>query len=262
MKRSALLGKRVIVTRSAEQAGELSRLLKKKGAVPIEIPTIAFVPLEYGSPVDRSIANLNDYQLLIFTSQNAVRFFGERLRKKGIFKIPNKVEVATVGEKTARALEALGVCDPIVPRAPVAAEELISTLCERHASLEGLKVLFPRAEKGRETLPEALREKGAHVEVVTVYRTIVVQEGKEKLRGLMKGDNVDWITFASPSAVEGFFALSDGKNLLEWIRSTGVRTAAIGRVTAKALEERRISVDAEPKTPTLQAMVEAMALLG
>lgn len=262
MKRSTLLGKRVIVTRSAEQAGELSRLLKKEGAVPIEIPTIAFVPPEDWSPVDRAIRNLDDYPLIVFTSQNAVRFFGERLRKKGISKIPNKVEVAAVGEKTARALEALGVCDPIVPRAPVAAEELISTLCERHASLEGFKVLFPRAEKGREILSEALREKGTQVDVVTVYRTIVVQEGKEKLRGLMKGDNVDWITFASPSAVEGFFALSEGKNLLAWIKSAGIRTAAIGRVTAKALEERGIPVDAKPKTPTLRAMIETMTRLG
>ncbi|MFH1262810.1 MAG: uroporphyrinogen-III synthase [Pseudomonadota bacterium] len=257
-----LFGKRIVVTRSPDQAGELSELIRKAGAVPIEIPTIAFAPPADWSPVDRTIRMLSNYDLIVFTSRNAVRFFRDRLAAKGIERVPSSIRVAAVGTKTAEA--AAELCDdlPLVPEHPMAAEELIDLLRDRFESLKGVRVLFPRAEKGREVLPEFLRKEKANVEVVTVYRTVPISEGKERLRGLMAVGMADWITFASGSAVDGFLALASRKTIQAWIGSKKIRIASIGRVTSKALEKHGFSVDAEPGTATIGAMVEAMSKVG
>jgi uroporphyrinogen III methyltransferase / synthase len=253
-----LSGKRIVVTRSPDQAGDLSELLRNAGAVPIEIPTIAFAPPADWSPVDRAIRQLVGFDLIVFTSRNAVRFFRERLAAKGIERIPSSIRIAAIGTRTAEAAAQLSDGFPLVPEHPMAAEELVELLRERFESLKGVRVLFPRAEKGREILPEFLRKEKAIVDVVTVYRTVPIVEGKERLKGLMSVGMADWITFASGSAVDGFLALADGKTIRSWIGTKRIRIGSIGRVTSKALERHGFSVDAEAGTATIGAMVEAM----
>lgn len=238
-----LAGKRVIVTRPSQQANELSTLLEQKKAIPIEIPMIEI------EPVDFVVPKVNDYLLGIFTSVNGVRFFFDRLKSK----LPETLQIAAVGEKTAEALRDQGVTDILVPKEPSAAEELISVILERYPSLSGKKVLFPRAERGREVLPATLREKGAELDLIAVYRTVPVKEPASKLNDLLQRRGADWLTFASSSAVDGFSDLLQGQKIPE-----GIQIGSIGRITSNTLKERGFPVHAEPKVATVEAMVEAM----
>jgi uroporphyrinogen III methyltransferase/synthase len=234
----------------------LSDLLRKRGAIPIEIPAIAILPPSDWAGVDRAIRELPTYDWLILTSRNGVRCFWERLAHNNVRSLPDGIRVAAIGEKTARALEKQGVGHPVTPRESLAAEELAEALIGRHSSWSGRSVLIPRAERGREVLPQALRERGARVDTVIAYRTVPARENGSRLRDLVRGHGADWVSFASGSAVEAVFNLLDGTSL------EGVRIAAIGRVTARALEERGVSADVVSPSSSLEAMVEAMNQVG
>jgi uroporphyrinogen III methyltransferase/synthase len=248
VKLSPLKGKRVLVTRAAAQAAELSRLLEREGAIPVEIPAIEIVPPKDWSDVDRAIGTLGNYRLLILTSPNGVRFFFSRLAHHTISDLPVGMATAAVGERTGRELRERGIT-PWIPAKPAAVEELLDLILDRIPLLEGVRVLFPRAEKGREILPEKLRKRGASVDLVTVYRTLSCRENAPRLHAF-RGE---WITFASGSAVEAFFGRGGGQAV-----PPGVRIAAIGRVTALELAKRGLRADAIPSSTTLEAMVEAM----
>ncbi|HLG20162.1 MAG TPA: uroporphyrinogen-III synthase [Bdellovibrionota bacterium] len=253
---TALRGKRVVVTRSAEQAPEFRSLLEEVGAVPIEIPTIEIQPPKEWSEVDQALDRIADYKLLVFTSGNAVRGFMARLKETGKA-LPPKIAVAAVGPKTAQALKENGTRPTVMPEQAGAAEELIDTISER-LTLRNAKILFPRALEARDVLPNALRAKGAIVDVVPVYRTVASKAGKRALERILDGECVDWLTFASGSAVRSFFELCGAERAKTWFKTNRVKVAAIGRVTAESLAEYGVSVTVRPDSPTLAGMVEAM----
>ena len=250
-----LFGKRIVVTRAQDQAKELTDLLAAYGAEPVEAPTIQLVPPDSWRELDQAIQRLADYRWLIFTSVNGVTPFMNRLFAGGKdARALAGLRIAAIGPRTAQELERFGLRADLVP-AQFQAEGLLESL--RAEPMRGAKVLIPRAEVAREVLPEQLREMGAGVDVVAVYRTVTPNSDQNPLRERLGTDRIDAVTFTSSSTVRNFVDLAGGA--VEARRLTAhARIACIGPITAATANEYGLTVSIVPKENTIPALVEAI----
>jgi uroporphyrinogen III methyltransferase/synthase len=248
-----LSGKRVLVTRSAEQAGELAALVRGAGGVPVLFPTIRLVPPEDTGPLDREIGRLGSFDWVLFTSANAARFFRERAARLGIASWPAGVRAASVGPGTTRVLESLGV--PVRLTAYTHTGEGLFEALSPYG-VAGKRFLLPRAEEGRETLPERIARDGGEVVAVVAYRNGLADRDDTAAEEIVARPP-DVCTFASPSAFRNLFALLGEEKAREMLCRS--RIAVIGEVTRRAVEQREFRVDIVPETYTLKGMVDAAA---
>jgi uroporphyrinogen III methyltransferase/synthase len=204
--------------------------------------------VEDWTDVDRAIAHLDSYQWLIFTSTNAVEHFMQRVQAQGV---KCTIPVAAVGSSTARKLENWNL---IVSRVPATfrAEGLLEMF---PADLRGIRILLPRAETAREILPAELRNRGAVVDVVPVYRTVKSEAGLADLRTTLSGKAIDAIAFTSPSAVRSISeTLGDDITAL----LSPIPIAVIGPVAREAVESVGLKAVIQPGKATVQDLVEAI----
>ncbi|BCR03496.1 uroporphyrinogen III methyltransferase [Desulfuromonas versatilis] len=247
-----LFGKRVLVTRTAEQAGSFGRLLEAQGAEAISCPVIDIVPPPSWEELDREIDGLEQTDILILTSANAVDAFFERLRACGRdVRALHGVTVVAVGPKTAAAIETRGLRPDLVP-ADYRAEGVVALLLER--GVAGKRVLYPRAEIARELIPRELSAAGASVAAPVVYRTLAPTQGKGQVLAALE-EGIDAVTFTSSSTVENFVAMlgDDAPQRLE-----KVPVISIGPLTTATARRLGLTVAAEAAASTLEGMVEAM----
>jgi uroporphyrinogen III methyltransferase/synthase len=250
-----LFGKRVLMTRAKEQAAELAERLAAFGAEPIEAPTIRIVPPADWAPVDRAISQINTYDQVIFTSVNGVSRFMTRLDVNGLdARCLAGRQICCIGPRTAQELEQFGVKADVIP-ADYQAEGVIETLGRR--DLRGTHILIPRAEVARELLPDELRARGAHVDVVSVYRTITPSEEGEEWRRQLTDGHIHVVTFTSSSTVRNFVAMLGGVDLVKPLLQSVV-VAAIGPITAQTAEEFGLTVSIVPGENTIPALVDAI----
>ncbi len=244
-----LAGLRVVVTRAEGQAGGFVHRLEALGARVIEFPTIAVCLSDDPAPLDEAISHLERYDWLIFTSANGVRFFAERLHEAGRAMVAIRSRICAIGPATRRAVEALGLTVELVPERYVA-ESLVEAFAE--VDLRGRRILLPRAAVARDVVPDALRNRGAVVDVFEAYRTIVPEDAPARAAELFGTDKPDWVTFTSSSTVKNFCEAAGVRAL------TGVRVASIGPVTSATLRELGISVDAEANVYTTDGLADAI----
>lgn len=248
-----LFGKTVVVTRPEEQSEDFMRLLSDKGAEAFPFPVIQTVPPADWAPLDDTLEKLGDYDGLIFTSVNGVRFFSKRLKERGKdIRELKGVRVYTIGPKTGQAVRELGINVDVIPEDYVA-ESLIASL--EQENLAGKKFLLPRALVAREILPEQLRAKGAIVDVVPAYRTIQPNHRNEDLLSRLQENSIDVITFTSSSTVTNFIDLI-GKENLALLKD--VKLACIGPVTQKTAEDNGLAVHILPTQYTVEALANAI----
>jgi uroporphyrinogen-III synthase len=188
-------GRRVLVTRGASQSAKLSDGLRAHGIVPVEVPVIRIVAAENMAPIESALRNLGHYDWIVLTSTNTVRILSEYARSLGIG-FPPRPQVAAVGSATAHAAREAGFTVTCVPDAYVA-EDLVRVLRDQ---VRGQRILLARAEAARDVIPDALRDSGAQVDVVDVYRNILPDEAPQELRRARAGQ-LDAATFASSSSV-------------------------------------------------------------
>ncbi len=245
-----LFGKRVLVTRSREQASQLSARLSSYGAEVLEVPTIQVVPADDYRDLDAAIGDLGGFDWLIFTSVNGVDYFLQRLRAqaKDVRELKG-VKLAAIGPATAQKLEDLQLVVDYVP-AEYRAEAIIEGLRQR--GIEGKKVLLPRAQVAREVLPEELARCGAQVRVVTAYKTIQPEMDLD----LLKDARPDVITFTSSSTVSNFVKAVGKDNLKAILEGTVV--ASIGPITADTAKKLGLKTQIMPSAYTIPALVEAI----
>ncbi|WP_456430986.1 uroporphyrinogen-III C-methyltransferase [Thermosulfuriphilus sp.] len=249
-----LFGLRVLVTRTREQASDLSAKLYDLGAEPVEFPTIKTVAPDDFRPLDQAISEIETFSWIIFTSVNGVRFFFDRLFALGHdVRVLKGVRIAAIGEKTAEGLRAYGLFADLVPR-QYRAEGLIEALGQE--SLSGARILIPRALEAREILPEKLREQGAEVVVAPAYKTIRPEGGRERLHRILE-EGLDVVTFTSSSTVRNFVEMIGGPEEARRLLS-GVKIASIGPITSQTARDLGLSVDIEPQAYTIVALVEAI----
>ena len=223
-----LHGRTVAVTRARAQTSALAARLRSLGATVIEAPAIRIEPLDTPLPA------MNGYDLVCVTSPNGAELLLDRLRDAR--ELAGRT-VAAIGPGTAAALRARGVEPDVVPERAVA-EGLVEALADVPAE----RVLVARAEEGRDVLPDALRARGAQVDLLPLYRT-VAEPLDDATRTAAAG--ADYLLFTSASSVR-FFAEAAGDVALD-----GPRLASIGPATSAALREHGAEphLEADPHTP-------------
>ena len=249
-----LFGVTVLVTRAAEQAGRLSRLLRENGAVPFELPVIAFAEPRETAPLDAAIKGLRDYGWLVFTSANGVRWFLKRVGELGgdVRSLAGP-EVAAIGPATKSELEERGIRVEGIPSTYVA-EGLVEYFSRK--DIGGCKVLVARAEEARPVLIRELEKMGARVDEVACYRTVPSgADPKEAAEALASG-RIDVITFTSSSTVVRTLDILEGKVPSDVLKRTPV--ACIGPVTAETARERDLNVVVEAGEYTIEGLVDAV----
>jgi len=250
-----LFGRRVLVTRSAEQAAPLAESLAAVGAQARVVPMIQLLPPDDTRALDAALDDLAGYDVLLLTSANAVRFLAERARARDIALAVRNLEVVCVGPRTAEAALRAGLPVHRVPDSRFDAE---GVLAEVLALLEprGRRFLLPRSDAARDTLPDGLRQAGASVDAVTVYRNVPAEVDAAALREEIASGELDTLTFTSPSTVRRFVDLLDARALAMAARCT---VAAIGPITAAAARSAGLAPDVTPERATAEELVRALA---
>ena len=248
-----LHGKRVVITRPAAQASELSGMIEKWGGEAWEFPAIKIAPPESWDKLDECCSRLKEYSWVVFTSVNGVVKFFERLWELSMdIRELAGLKLAAIGSSTCRAIENRGLKVDFVPdefRAERVAEGLIPRLNS------GEKILLPRAEVAREILPGKLREEGWNVDEVPAYRAVSGEGDGEALLDLLREKRVDVITFTSSSTVHHTLEKlgEEGARLLN-----GVVRASIGPITSETLKEKGLTPQVEAEEYTMSGLVQAL----
>jgi uroporphyrinogen III methyltransferase/synthase len=242
-----LFGRRVVVTRTRQQASQLAAALREVGAEPVEVPVIEVAdPLDGGAALREAAARLADFDWVVLTSPNgAQRLLAAVAATGGDARSFGTARLAVIGPGTAQALAAGGLRPDLLPERFVA-ESLLDAFPDPPA--EGGRVLLARAEVARDVLPDGLRARGWAVDVVDAYRTVAAVLTDEQETALRSADVV---TFTSSSTVE---------RLLELVGSDAIPSvvACIGPVTAATAREHGLDVDVEAPVHTIAGLVEAL----
>ncbi|MDR2161708.1 MAG: uroporphyrinogen-III C-methyltransferase [Desulfovibrio sp.] len=253
-----LLGRGIVVTRSAEQSGKAARLLEEEGARVIRFPAIAIRSLADSPPVRDRLDNLEKYRWLLFTSANAVRCFWEALRARGLDSrsLGRGTRVAAVGPATAEALRERGIHADFTPAAANAREvaEGLVDLCG--PSLAGMPILLPRARQAGNALPDILAARGALLDILPVYETVPAASPALETRELLEAGEVDCILFTSAATVANFLDQIPAEVLRG---QPGTKLACIGPLTAEALAGAGLTCHIQPSRPTIAHLVRQVA---
>lgn len=253
-----LSGRSVIVTRTAAQALSLVEPLEALGAEVLAFPVLETVDPEDWTPVDSAIANLASYDWVVLTSTNGIDRFLRRFKVAGGSREAIlSVKFAAVGSATAEKLARHGLPPALVP-ADFRAEGLVEAFRALGAG-PGWRVLIPRAEEARELLPDALREMGCEVDVVSVYRTQVAVPDPGVIARLREG-SVDAVTFTSGAIARGFVSAIEGEGLDPRKVMDRLTVASIGPVTTDELTRLGYSADVEATVSTMSSLVDALAM--
>lgn len=251
---NSLKGKRVVVTRAAEQSEHLVQALRERGAVPVLAPMVAFGPPDDASLLDEAIQELRYYDWIFLTSQNALRALQERchLLKLSLAQITVGVRVAAVGPATAEAAENAGL-----KVAHVATKHQGVSLAEELSKeLKGKRVLLPRSDQANPELVKKLKEMGAQVKEIVAYKTIR-PDNKDLARAeAMTREGADAVLFFSPSAVHHLQDLLGNEKFLEFSRRSVF--AAIGPVTEEALRKAKVDRVVLAQDTTVAAVLAAL----
>ncbi|MFH1562976.1 MAG: uroporphyrinogen-III C-methyltransferase [Nitrospirota bacterium] len=248
-----LFGKRILVTRTREQASELTKLLKEYGASVVEFPMIKIVPPLNFKELDRAIGQIDTYDWLIFTSTNGVKFFFNRLKEigKDIRELKG-IKIAAIGPETKKMLENLGLNVDFQPELEFTQEGLIVGFKKIGAK----RVLIPRSAQARQVLIEGLKQLGAEVDEVPAYRTIKEEIDEVHLKGLLSHKAIDIITFTSSSTVTNFCSLFKKEERHSLLNR--VKIACIGPITAKKAQDIGLNIDITANEYTIKGLVEAI----
>jgi uroporphyrinogen III methyltransferase/synthase len=247
LERRPLHGRRVVVTRARAQASGLGATLRELGADVVELPAIRIEPRIESEEARQAASSIGEYALVCLTSPNGVSLLFEALREAGLdARALAGATVGAIGPGTARALAERGVVADVVPERFVA-EALAEALAE--VDVSGRRVLVARAAEARDVLPDALRERGAEVDVVALYET-VREDPDETAIGAAQG--ADYVTFTSSSTV---------RNLTEALGERfprDARVVSIGPVTSEAARDAGLEVDVEAERHDVEGLVAAL----
>jgi uroporphyrinogen-III synthase len=239
---SPLDGLRIAVTRAAEAGPALRDALRGVGATVVECPLTRIEWFDL-APLQAAITRLRAGDWLVCTSANGVRAV-----ERAQVAIPVGVLIAAVGDATARAFGRSGAAVALIP-SQHDARGLVDAMTA-HTSLAGVRVCFPCAEGARATLADGLTGAGAIVDAVVCYASRADAVGLESLAELLRAGEVDLITLAAPSAVDGVASVMPA--------SCDCPVAVIGPVTALAARRAGFRIAAESADASVDAMVHAI----
>ncbi len=248
-----LYGKRILNPRAAGQAASYSSQIRRRGGIPVEIPLIRTGEPENTAEIRKTIENLADFDWLVLTSKNGVRYFMHFLKTIRDGKPEALPKIAVVGAKTKEAAEKAGLHVDLVPEKFVAealADELINLTGKNS------KVVLARGNLAREVLPEALQSGGCEVRDVIFYKTDLNHAAKLQLEQAVSNGDIDVFTFTSSSTVSSFMELL--KDIPAEKRAGGKVVACIGPIAGRTAEKLGLHVDVIPETYTVSGLLDAL----
>lgn len=246
---SPLFGKRVLVTRPANQSTAFAQQLWSRGAEPIIAPVIAIGPPDDPSAMQAAVVGANRYSWIVFNSSNAVSAYFNRLRQLNLdARALGNLKIAAIGPKTAQSLSCQGITADLVPSEFVseAVAEALLAATQSHD-----RILIFNAQDGRDVLERALVGSGRDVTVVGAYKTNFVDD-PQFADAVTKSDIV---TFTSTSSVRGFVHNLRDSQLCA---ARGKLIACIGPITAQAARECGLQVDIIADEYTADGLLEAL----
>jgi len=204
-----LKDKWIVITRPAHQSENLKCKIELAGAKSILFPLIEIIPPADLGLVEKQLDNLQAYDLVVFVSANAVKHTFEKISPA----VLRNVKVATMGKKTADALEQLGIKIDFCPKDIFNSEALLA-MSEFSDYCADKKIAIIRGEGGRDLLRHELQKKGACVDYINTYQRVCPQKDLDVLEQRAKQGKLDVILLTSGTSVANFFGLAQEEN---WI---------------------------------------------
>jgi len=248
-----LFGRNIVVTRDAAGNADFAAKIVCRGGNPLEFAVLKIKPLTDSNDFVRTLARFSSYEWVIFTSGNGVTIFFEALEGLGKdARVFGSVKVAAIGGKTAAKLGEFGIKADFVPTVFTGRE--LGKQLTRFANLQNRKILLLRSQLASDELVGLLSGAGAEVDDVPVYTAVTEKSESDWLvEGIGEG-KIDWLTFASPSSVDGFFE----QIASEVVNSSKVKVASIGPVTSERLKKLGVRVDVEAAEHTIGGLLDAI----
>ncbi len=251
-----LFSKRVLITRPEGQSDDMARMLRDAGAEPVELPTVRIAPPADPQPLADALNQLEQYAWVVFTSANGVdAAFAHIAASKRDARAFGRSKIAAIGPATAAALEKRGLRADVVPsvyRGEAVAEAILANA----GSIQGQRILLPRAEVAREILPDMLRAAGATVDVVSAYQTQPASDADfAHIRQRLQDKTLDIVTFTSSSTVK---QLVDGLGNDAQTLLSQVVIAAIGPITGDTARELGLHVSVTASEYTAAGLIDAL----
>ena len=255
-----LAGRTVMVTRARQQASVLAGRLRELGAGTLEAPAIEIQPPANFSAVDAALHALRDYDWICLTSPNGVEAFCQRAAELGLDgRTLGHRHLAAVGAATAEAMRRHFLNPDVVPREYTTAE--LARVVAGLGELRDPRVLLVRADIATGELPSALRQGGAKVDELAVYRTVRPERLTPAAAEALRERRVDWLTFTSSSTVDNFFVLA--QPVFAEVGGpeaalAGVRVASIGPATTGTLRRHGLSPTVQADPHDIDGLVNAI----
>jgi uroporphyrinogen-III synthase len=250
-----LSGRRVVVTRTRDQASELSAKLASLGAQVVELPVLRISREVSKQMLADALLELGSYDWLVFTSANGVHhFFAEFLKVFDDIRSLGLVRIACVGDATARAVRELNLkveCQPRKATAEDLGRDLVAT-----GSLDSAKVLVITGNLNRDTLVRMLEEARAIVDCLQVYKTEEVDLAGDPAAEEFRRLGADAVLFASSSSAQSFVGQGDALRMAKGARKP--LHGSIGPQTSEAMRKAGLSVDFEAPSPGIDELVAAL----
>lgn len=242
-----LSGQRVLVTGSRSMVERLSPLLKEEGAEAISFSLIRTEAMDTPE-FDRAMADIDSYTWIVLTSANGVECFFDKLKamRKDIRDFKD-VHFAVIGDGTKKALEGHGIYSDLIPTA-YSSKDMAAAMVPHMKPTD--KVLLLRAEEANAVLPDSLTAAGIDHTCVSLYHTVVDERKADELSRLI--ETVDYITFASSSAVRAFVSMTGS------LENVSAKYISIGPVTTKTAEAEGLHVDRTAAVYTAQGIVDTI----
>ena len=248
-----LFGRHIVVTRSTDQAGDLSERLTAAGAQVHNMPLIEIAESDITQPLDEAISSLSNWHWLLFTSANGVKFFFKRLlHLQRDARALSHVRIAAIGSKTSQALSEYNIRADLIPVEP-SQRGLISAFSK--LEVDGLRFLFPTSDLSHTELPDALEARGAHVKRVIAYQNRAPKVDPMVSQLTSEGP-IDMIIFTSPSAIHHAYEALGEQEANALLDPSDI--ACMGSTTAEAARARGLEVEVQPARSSIPDLVEAI----
>ncbi len=248
-----LKNRQILITRDAKQTASFTKDIERHGGKAICFPTIAITGHESWESVDEALTRLSDYDWIVFTSANSVKYFVNRMRSKRI-EYP-AARIAAIGSKTNNLLQEIGLDAHLLPE-NFTAPSLVEAF--EHKDVQNKRFLLPVSDIAREELYNGLQNLGAHVDRLVVYQNRLNEpDNKDEVLAAIQKGKIDVLTFFSPSAVFNFAEIV-GPPTLETVRETSTAIAVIGPTTADAVRKAGLKPHIVPEKSTSEDLLNAI----
>jgi uroporphyrinogen III methyltransferase/synthase len=248
-----LFGKSILNTRSREQASKLTKILNQYGACVYEFPLIKIEPIYKN--IDKEISKIENYDYLIFTSENASKYFFNRFFEHNFdARKLYKSKICAIGEGTKKEIEKNKIHVDVIPN-DFTQEGLVEYF--KKINLKNAKILLLRALDAREVLPNYLIENGADLSICACYESKLLENESQKIEEKLKSGEIDIITFTSSGIVKNFFKIFK-ENASDYLNRAKV--FAIGPITRDTLIDLGVKNVFMPEKYTIESLVEKIIL--